>query len=495
MKTLCLGNNTEHTDELTSALAAASGSKCHGLLTTLEQDCLNYDQAGHYHTSVVDIEYSQLLSLAKEFDHLLILDQPKESYNHPDFFYKTVRIGNELEKVMPVTWQNDGMKKSISFFEHLVQNNKAFCIFPFIELLTNNDHTTVCCRSTTPITHVNKLKNFGTDENYQKIRQNMLDGVLIPQHCNTCYKLESMGMTSARQQETVEWANRLNFTSIDDLQKITKPLYYEVRPSNRCNLQCRMCGPNASELINQEYFKLEIIDKLIDHAYSGFDMVDLESVKKLYVAGGEPTAMPEFFNFLDRCISNGSNFEFTVNTNAVKFSNKFKKQLQKLPHIQFIVSIDGYRELNHYIRWPSDWNSIIDNVKYLCSNQHVVSFNTTVSLYNVAELYDLFKFFDTEFPGVLVHAQLDDSLTSPLNFPDPTLVLDDLLQVRTLKCYQNDWLLKSLIESLIKYFQTMNTAVNLESFLEFNTKLDINRNIDIKFYAKKLWQAIQKHQK
>lgn len=494
MKILCLGNNTEDTDRLTTVLAKHNGSECRGLLTTVDENCLNHNHTGYYHTTVVDIDYGQLLRLAKEFDQLVVLNQPKESYNHPDFFYKTVRIATELEQSMLVEWQNSDMKKSINFFNELIQTNKAFCIFPFIELLTNNDYTTVCCRSTTPVTYVNELTNFGTDKNYQTIRQNMIDGVLIPQHCDTCYSVEKIGMISARQQETVEWANRLNLTSLDDLQKISKPVYYEVRPSNKCNLQCRMCGPSSSELINQEYFKLKIIDKLVDLAYSGFDIVDLESVKKLYVAGGEPTAMPEFFDFLDRCIDHRSNFEFTVNTNANKFSDRFKRQLQKLPHVQFIVSIDGYQDLNHYIRWPSNWNSIVENVKYLCENQHVVSFNVTVSMYNVSELHNLLSFFDQEFPGTLIHAQLAGGITSPLNFPNSDLVLEDLQKATTLQCYQNDWLLKNFIDSLITHFQTANATVDLEPFLRFNSKLDANRNISMKQHAKKLWQAIQSSQ-
>jgi hypothetical protein len=217
-------------------------------------------------------------------------------------------------------------------------------------------------------------------------------------------------------------------------------------------------------------------------------------VKKLYVAGGEPTAMPEFFDFLDRCIDNSNNFEFTVNTNANKFSDRFKRQLQKLPHVQFIVSIDGYQDLNHYIRWPSNWNSIVENVKYLCENQHVVSFNVTVSMYNVSELHNLLSFFDQEFPGTLIHAQLAGGITSPLNFPNSDLVLEDLQKATTLQCYQNDWLLKNFIDSLITHFQTANATVDLEPFLRFNSKLDANRNISMKQHAKKLWQAIQSSQ-
>jgi hypothetical protein len=38
--------------------------------------------------------------------------------------------------------------------------------------------------------------------------------------------------------------------------------------------------------------------------------------------------MPELYDFLDRCINEKKTFDFTVNTNATKINNRFKKQLK-----------------------------------------------------------------------------------------------------------------------------------------------------------------------
>ena len=90
----------------------------------------------------------------------------------------------------------------------------------------------------------------------------MLDGEPLNDHCRVCYNIEAKGIVSARQEETVEWANRLNLKSLNDLKKITKPAYYEVRPSNVCNLQCRICSPSASHLIAKEYKRIGIINEI-----------------------------------------------------------------------------------------------------------------------------------------------------------------------------------------------------------------------------------------
>jgi len=489
MRVLCIGTNSQHTDLMTRRLANQRNEICVGLLTNTTDTVTQ----GFYHTSMVDISYSSLMGLAAQFDEIVVLDQTPEQYSHKDLYYQTVVAAQDLAVSHNVVWQNPSMGTGIGFFEQLVVDNPSFCIFPWIELMTTNDHTVVCCRSTTPVVKLEDLKDFATDANYQSIRQAMLEGKRLPAHCATCYKTEALGIPSARQQETVIWANRLGLKNLTDLEKIQSPVYYEVRPSNVCNLACRMCAPSNSELVNQEYAKLKIIQQPVKYKYSNFDIVDLSQVQKLYVAGGEPLAMPDFFDFLDRCIESRYNFDFTVNTNATKLSDKFKKQLKHLPHLQFIVSLDGFGDLNHYIRWPSNWQTTIDNVRYLVDQKHYVCFNTTVSMYNVADLYELLAFFDQEFPGTLVHCQMAEGWTSPLNFTDSESVIENLSQIKNLQCYQNDWSLSSFIDSIIKYFENPNKMdpTMLEQFAKRNLLLDQNRGVDVKHYAPKLWKVLE----
>jgi MoaA/NifB/PqqE/SkfB family radical SAM enzyme len=497
MRILCLGNNTEDTDIRTRLLADQNLVKCHGLISELDcpVDKQSIKNPGYYHSSVYDLEYHRLIELAQEFDQLVILNQPKEQYSHPDAFYKTIRAAKQISATVPVVYLDSTHETGITFFEDLTKTNKSFCIFPFIELLADNNQTKVCCRSDTPITLLSDIVDFKTDLNYQKIRNNMLKGILVPEHCSPCYDLEQQGILSARMQETVEWANRLNLSNIDDLDNLQHPVYYEVRPDNTCNLQCRTCGPDSSNLIAQEYKKINLITDYNKKHYLNFDFVKLENIKKLYVAGGEPTAMPEFYNFVEKCIqTKQTNFEFVVNTNGTKLSDKFKKQLKEFSNFQFIISIDGLGELNHYIRWPSKWETIVDNVKYLKEQNYVVSFNTTVSIYNIFQLYDLLAFFDQEFSATLVHCQFATStndLFSALNFPDRNLILESLVRIRELKCYRNDLLLQSFIDGVIMHYDKnfKLDLENLKAFFEFNDKLDQSRNIKLADYIPELEAA------
>ena len=162
--------------------------------------------------------------------------------------------------------------------------------------------------------------------------------------------------------------------------------------------------------------------------------------------------------------------------------------------MQFTVSIDGFDRLNHYIRWPSNWVDIVDNIRYLIDNGHVVNFNTTVSIYNVIRLYELFAWFDQSFPEILVHAALavsDNDILSALKFPDARLAKDRLLPIQQLKCYKNDGLLKSTIDGIISHYDSdpILDQHKLRQFFEFNDKLDRSRNIQLIDYIPELEQA------
>jgi sulfatase maturation enzyme AslB (radical SAM superfamily) len=483
-KILCLGNNSEDTDVKTRVIAHSKSQEYHGLITEIIPIV-----DGYYQTSIYDIEYGKLVELIKLFDEVVILDQPKAAWTHPDAFYNTIRIAKQAEEFVKVTWLDQSYSTDITLFEELVTTNKSFCIFPFIELLVNNGSTTVCCRSFKPITKLSDLTNFQTDLEYKKIRDSMLAGESLPEHCSTCYNYESKGMLSARQQETVEWANRLNLTSLDDLASITSPVYYEVRASNVCNLQCRMCGPESSNLIEKEYKTIGIYENIPSIEYTDFEFIDFTNLTKLYVSGGEPTAMPEFYDFLQTCIDqNNTSFEFLVNTNATKISKKLLDLFAQFSNLQFVVSIDGLDSVNHYIRWPSEWMNIINNVHVLKERGHIITFNTTVSIYNITNLYLLLQFFDTEFPTTLVHCQLvgsDDNVLSPFLFPES---IDTLKDIINLNCYKNDPLLASFIDGLIAHFNSTNDidVSRLTKFFEFNDKLDRSRNVKLADYIPEL---------
>lgn len=497
MHILCLGNNTEDTDTRARQLAKSRDLPCHGLLTELETalEYDNYRMAGVYHTSVYDLAFGRLIEVMDDFDLVVVLDQPKDQWTHPDAYLMTLRAVKQAKK--PVQYLDASSCRDFDFFQTLVKTNKSFCIFPFIELLAHSEHSTVCCRSERPVAKIGEIKDWRIQPDYQEIRGKMLAGQRLWDHCSACYRLEDRGILSARQQETVEWANRLDLRSMDDLDKITHPAYIEIRASNKCNLQCRMCTPELSHLIDREYRQIGLRKHAPIRTFDyGFDIVDFTNLKKLYVAGGEPLIMPKFYQFLDRCIEQGqTDFELLINTNGTKLSQRFREQIKNFSNLQFVFSIDALGNLNHYIRWPSDWNTIVDNLSYLRDHGHKCAVNTTVSIYNVARLHELFDYLDHRFPNILIHVNLAalPATTSLWLYPDHQQVIDNLKCIQTLPCYQNDNLFASSIDGMLQQFESRSQAPILHAFFEFNDKLDRSRSISLTDYLPELerWRPKQ----
>jgi sulfatase maturation enzyme AslB (radical SAM superfamily) len=250
-------------------------------------------------------------------------------------------------------------------------------------------------------------------------------------------------------------------------------------------------------LINREYIELNFVQDTIRYQPFDFDVIDFENLHKVYVAGGEPTAMAEFYEFLDRCIDdNKTNFELVINTNATKLNSKLRRQLSHFNNVKLVVSIDGHQEVNQYIRWPSEWSVIVDNLRWLQQQQAIkVTFNVTFSIYNVVKLHKLLDWLDQEFPEFFVACEsattpafLNTDTLSPYRFPDSQLALERLSAIQQLRSYHNHPILASFVDALIAHYQTNPVVDNnkLRSFFEFNDQLDQSRDVRLVDYIPEL---------
>lgn len=481
MKILCLGNNTSDSDHQARELAHREGYQYHGLVSDLESAWSESDisKDGVYHSTPVDCTYHRLLTLANKFDEIVILDQPRDSFDHPDTWMLLHRVKQDsktpcrdTEKII-----------SIDYWQSLLDQNSSFCILPWVELMIGDAADSIavklCCRSHIRIDNGRYVVNdWQTDQRFVPIRNSMLAGTKLP-HCSHCYKQEQNGLTSDRYTESLEWANRLGLTSIHELKELHAPAYVEVRSSNRCNLMCRMCHPTSSHRIAKEYHQLGLeLRPPIAPYVDVFADIDPTRLKKIYVSGGEPMLNNDFFRWLDRHSHvNTVKVECLINTNGTKLPLRLRKHLSRWPNMQFIFSIDAYAELNHYIRWPSNWNSIVENWHYLRRANHRVHVNTTVSIYNVHRLSALYQFIDSIYPDTLLHVNLVQSMKHLdfALFPDKKLAQQDIVTALECQCVQNNRLVR---ETLQFVHDTVSTRYNddmLKQFFRFNDLLDSSR--------------------
>lgn len=487
-KILCLGNNQPDTNDKVTTLANLAQTTNHGLVS--DADYLPHD-FGYYHTTVVDLAPGDIAVLAKNFDSIMLLDQEESQWSHPTVFSATYKLIEDLKSTgHDIVIQNPAVLANKEYFNSLMKVNRSFCILPFIQLVSrDNENTVLCSRSLKPVAPLKNL-DFKNNKEYQRIRERMIAGEMNHEYCAVCYNLESRGGAHARIFETLEWTTTLGLANTQEVAAFTAPTYYEIRPSNRCNLLCRGCVPRDSHLIDREFKKIGITVNSQNQsydAYTGFDLVDLATLNRntrLYVAGGEPTVLPELYEFLRKCIDiNKTDFELVINTNAAKISNTLLDLFDHFSALCFTVSIDGVGPVNDYIRHPSKFDQVIANIRTLISRGHRVSFLSVASMYSIVGFGELLEFQDREFPGHPVMLQIDHfpgKIQSPFNHPARELVLASLERCRQTKVYYNySRGTKSILDNLYDHYKNQSNTTDflkLQEFFNFNKKLDLSRN-------------------
>mgnify|MGYP003337104000 CR=1 FL=1 len=479
-KVLCLGNNDESTDVMVSALAVSNHTVNHGLIS---EDSFVPLAPGYYHTTVLDMPYGGIINLAAKFDLILFLDQDKNNWSNWKPFLSTYKLMLELEqRGCSVQYKQNQNIKNIESFNEFLANNKSFCIYPWINFVEEDGDLLICSGSPKRIMAYDKTIDWKTNSQFQEIRRRMLAGETLPDHCETCYYYERRGVESYRQFETKEWINKLDIYSLEDLEKIDRPYYYEIRLSNKCNLMCRGCNPAFSHLIDQEFQTHNIMSPfyLKTIKYSNIDRINIDKLdhrSRVYLTGGDPTVIPEVFRFMELCIQAGrTDFELTLGTNGQKISERFLRLSDHFSNLNFSISMDGYGRVNDYWRWGSNFETIIDNARLLQSRGHHISINTVPGIYNVTNLHLLYEFLDREFPHTSVYSQLNYlDFQSPYNHPNAELCLESLSRVKQTQMYLSDGKSnKTAIDSMYDHYSSNPQCdlTALKKFFNYNDQLD-----------------------
>jgi len=498
---LFLGNNDESTDQQVSLLALQNEIVNYGLISDPNFSPTN---PGYYHTTIVDIPFGQLLALSQKFDLVAMLDQPQSHWSHWKCLLATFKLMCQLEELnKPTIFRSNQNAKKISYWQDLVYNkNKSFCIYPWINFSHTGKKLKLCARDgdNAGVTTLDQLQSWSTDSKYGAVRKKMLEGTQLPVNCNVCYEYEDRGIESYRQFETLDWVSQLDLNSVDDLQKIDRPYYYEILLGNHCNIKCRGCQPAFSKPIGDEIKKFNIVPPANlswEPDTPSIDQIDIEMLDEkttVYFQGGEPTIMPEVLEFMDRCLEkNKVNFNLSMCTNGVKISDKFLNKISNFTNTNFSFSLDGFAHINDYWRSGSAWGKVISNAKLLKSQGHSISINTVPGIYNVTNLHLLFEFLDREFPFTTVYLQINYlPWQSAFNHPNANLVIDSMRKCMDTAIYRsNGKSCKTAIDSIYQYYYDNPTCdlTALKDFFNYNDQLDRARGVCLADYIPELEAA------
>ena len=182
-------------------------------------------------------------------------------------------------------------------------------------------------------------------------------------------------------QETNDWLAKFGEPDIEN----PKLEFVDVRYDPTCNLKCKTCGPHDSTLWQKEKgIKIAVNNQNKDY----LNNIDKKMLKKVYLAGGEPTYIKGYLEFLEELYAVNPDCEVIVNTNLKKLPEAWKNIIKKFKNLTVVCSCDAIGTLGTYMRYPLGWEEFEENVKFVSENANFLQFNLVASNLTVHKLYE-----------------------------------------------------------------------------------------------------------
>jgi len=389
----------------------------------------------------------------------------------------------------------------------------------------------------------------------KEIRKYMMEGRWHPE-CVRCQTEVESGMNARIEYENKIWIERGEFSWEDLLSKTSADgtikedeincSFYDVRFGNLCNLKCRMCGPTDSsmwyedqvklwqdsyrdshgrvKLIKNDKGKYEPEEDLYnwhtsDHYWVQMDN-NIEQIRKLYIVGGEPLMIDRHYEFLQKCVDQGhaKNIIVEYNTNLTNIPQRAWDVWKHFKQVNIGASIDGVGDINYYMRPPSRFDKIYENLIKVsqAEGNFKVWIAATINVFNVLHFPEFMEW-------ILLNKipRVNDDDWRPIITPHP-LHGPKFYNIRMLPLWAKDHikqkyedykprLLKiidesdfteqrkassrkeavALLDQYVKYMYAKDFSEHLPQFWHATRKLDKIRNHNIETYIPELYELLK----
>ena len=268
---------------------------------------------------------------------------------------------------------------------------KYFCSHLFTALsFDQRGQVRVCCNNYETPKDENGFPILVTDEDFSmvkslnsdvhtRIRKIILADKQDP-GCIRCWQTEDNGAESYRtiwnNSLATGFAEEMMVESMDSDGYIGDPYvtFLDFTMGNKCNLICRMCNidnsnlwEKESKLLYKDKFKAPETNISVDERFLSDEFFEKNfmNLKKVNFLGGEPLIIKEHTDFLKQCIKHdiAKNMILFYTTNLTVLKDELFDLWSQFKHVYLGVSIDGYGEVDDYIRYPSKWAKLEKNIK------------------------------------------------------------------------------------------------------------------------------------
>jgi MoaA/NifB/PqqE/SkfB family radical SAM enzyme len=350
----------------------------------------------------------------------------------------------------------------------------------------------------------------------KNIRLQMLAGEW-PAICTRCKISETLEGVSRRNVEITNFAayneDFVSSTEPDGtVPAIIKSADYRL--GNLCNLQCRMCNPRSTKMWIKEWNEikpeLEQFSEEVLESYQKYDWIDSPALlndfaakashlEHIHFAGGEPLIVPQMSLVLQKCIDSGNaaNILVTYNTNLTVLPMKVLELWKHFKGVKILASIDAIGDLNYYIRYPSKWDQIEKNLRFIEENHKEYNItecmlSTTVQALNVLRLDEIYTYLE-QFKFIVRVPNLVNLYMPP--YQQTTVLPLALRKIASIQLQQrmNDLIdqvpphYKYLVENIQQIIHFMNSPngnqqKSFERFWDFQHKYDELKNLKLRDY-------------
>ena len=359
------------------------------------------------------------------------------------------------------------------------------------------------------------LEDYWNSYGMREIRKKMVSGEK-PEVCKRCYLEESSGTHSHRMLYNTRFRDYFNRIEQDlDTYKTNGyrceyPVQsLELRISNLCNLKCRMCWPGSSSKIEEEH--KELLKKNPDYRHFvnvGFLETSKNTswhetneawetiykcaskVRELCLTGGEPLLMKQNWELLDylKAKNYSKNIGLYISTNCTLPPEKLIEIFDAFSSFHIMFSIDGYQEVQEYIRYPSKWKVIEKNITRILKNKREHTyffFNIVIQIYNILNLTVLLKWIDKlqENYGMICFNLLpvQDRSFLDISILPENVKKEALLRIQeyinsSCKTISDDLYQLGSIKNMLMQKENVGTGKDLKKFYKYTKMLDQHRN-------------------
>lgn len=274
--------------------------------------------------------------------------------------------------------------------------NNVTCCLPWNHLATHpNGAVSLCCQAklddasgfastNSKILKLdyNSVIDIINSDTFIDTRKKMIEGIK-PETCSRCYAAEDKNEWSKRIFEN----KRFNWNPLDLKEKVLEGEleFIELRLGNVCNLACATCNSiSSSKWIRDEKKLAEKMSWYKDITYietNNYKWFENEkfyedlaeknpSLKKIYINGGEPFLIKAHKRLLEKLIElkRAGEISLEYSTNVTIIPSDYIELFKNFNKVTVMLSVDDIGLRNDWLRWPSSWENINNNIDWYLMN-------------------------------------------------------------------------------------------------------------------------------